>query len=131
MSRDRRGVGREVERLLRDGVEAPGGHARLLHRYLAERDEAAFEAIVDRHGPPVLALCRRYLRDPADVEDAFQATFLVLVRKGRTLRDGDALSSWLYGVAYRVAIRARADVLRRRAREGDEGETSPPMSHTW
>ncbi|MDG3004898.1 RNA polymerase sigma factor [Paludisphaera mucosa] len=112
-------VGREVERLLRDGVDPPGGDARLLHRYLAERDEAAFEAIVDRHGPLVLALCRRYLFNPADVEDAFQATFLILTRKGRRLRDGDALSSWLYGVAFRVAVRARADVLKRRAREGD------------
>ncbi|WP_165251073.1 RNA polymerase sigma factor [Paludisphaera soli] len=119
MRRGNRGAGREVERLLRDGVDAPGGDARLLHRYRAERDESAFEALVDRHGPPVLALCRRYLRDPADVEDAFQATFLVLVRKGGDLRDGDALASWLYGVAYRVAMRARSDLLKRRAREGD------------
>ncbi|MDG3004489.1 sigma-70 family RNA polymerase sigma factor [Paludisphaera mucosa] len=118
MLRSSRRTGREVERLLRDGVDPPGGDARLLHRYLAERDEAAFEAIVDRHGPSVLALCRRYLRDPADVEDAFQATFLILVRKGRNLRDGDALSSWLYGVAYRVAVRARSEAFRRQAREG-------------
>ncbi|MDG3004915.1 sigma-70 family RNA polymerase sigma factor [Paludisphaera mucosa] len=118
MRRSKRWTGREVERLLRDGVDPPGGDARLLHRYLAERDEAAFEAIVDRHGPLVLALCRRYLYDPADVDDAFQATFLVLLRKGAGLRDGDALSSWLYGVARRVAVRARSDVLRRRAREG-------------
>ncbi|WP_165251510.1 RNA polymerase sigma factor [Paludisphaera soli] len=111
---------RDVERLLRDGVDPPGGDARLLHRYRAEGDESAFETLVDRHGPLVLALCRRYLRDPADVEDAFQATFLVLVRKGGSLRDGDALSSWLYGVARRVALRARSDLLKRRAREGED-----------
>ncbi|AMV37812.1 sigma-70 family RNA polymerase sigma factor [Planctomyces sp. SH-PL62] len=118
MSASRWRTGREVERLLRDGVDQPGGDARLLHRFLAERDESAFGAIVDRHGPMVLALCRRYLRDPADVDDAFQATFLVLVRKGGRLRDGAALSCWLHGVARRVAVRARADLLKRRAREG-------------
>jgi RNA polymerase sigma factor (sigma-70 family) len=112
-------VGRELERLLRDGTRPPLGDARLLDRYLVDRDESAFETLVDRHGPMVLSLCRRCLRDPRDVEDAFQATFLVLVRKGAGLRDKTSLSSWLYGVAYRVAARARADVLKRRAREGE------------
>ncbi|WP_337176459.1 sigma-70 family RNA polymerase sigma factor [Paludisphaera sp.] len=127
MSRSGRGVGREVGRLLRDGVDPPGGDARLLRRFLADRDPAAFEAIVDRHGPPVMAVCRRYLRDPADAEDAFQATFLVLVRKAGGLRDADALSSWLYGVAYRVAVRARSNALKRRAREGErEGLRDAP-----
>ncbi len=121
------GVERAVERLLRDGVDSPGGDARLLQRFLAERDPRAFEAIVDRHGPIVLTVCRRYLREPADVEDAFQATFLVLVRKASGLRDGDALASWLYGVAYRVALRARANALKRRAREGErEGLENAP-----
>jgi RNA polymerase sigma factor (sigma-70 family) len=118
MLRSAGGLVRDVGRLLRDGVDPAGGDARLLHRFVIDRDAAAFEAIVDRHGPPVLAVCRRYLKDPADVEDAFQATFLVLVRKASGLRDGDALSSWLYGVAYRVAVRARSDALKRRAREG-------------
>ena len=95
------------------------GDARLLDRYLDDRDESAFEALVERHGPMVLSLCRRYLRDPHDVEDAFQATFLVLVRKGASLRDKSSLSSWLYGVAYRVALRARSSLLKRRDREGE------------
>ncbi|HZW32778.1 MAG TPA: sigma-70 family RNA polymerase sigma factor, partial [Isosphaeraceae bacterium] len=93
------------------------GDGQLLERYLAGRDEAAFEALVDLHGPMVLGLCRRMLRDPRDIEDAFQATFLVLVRKAPAIRDRGLLSSWLYGVAYRVARRARAQTLRRRVRE--------------
>jgi len=112
-------VGRELERLLRDGVRSGRGDAQLLERYLDARDEAAFEILVERHGPLVLSLCRRYLRDPRDVEDAFQATFLILIRKGSSLRDRSSLSSWLYGVAYRVAVRARSDVLKRRNREGE------------
>lgn len=112
---------RDVERLLRDGIDPPD--VRLLHRFLHDRDESAFETLVDRHGPLVLSVCRRYLRDPRDVEDAFQATFLVLVRRGGDLRDRDALASWLYGVARRVAIRARSNALRRRDREGTRTET--------
>ena len=100
----------------------------LLERYFVDRDEEAFEAIVDRHGPLVLSLCRRYLRDPCDVEDAFQATFLILARKGRGLRDRTSLSSWLYGVAHRVALRARADVLKRREREGGSDLASEPAA---
>ncbi|WP_165070349.1 RNA polymerase sigma factor [Paludisphaera rhizosphaerae] len=121
---------RDVERLLRDGIDPPD--ARLLHRFLHDRDESAFETLVDRHGPLVLSVCRRYLRDPRDVEDAFQATFLVLVRKGGDLRDRDALASWLYGVARRVALRARSNALTRRDREGgrseilDESTVEPP-----
>lgn len=107
-----------MERLLRDGVDPPGD-ARLLERFRVDGDEAAFALIVERHGPLVLALCRRYLREPADVDDAFQATFLVLARNRGGLRDGDALAGWLYGVARRVALRARSNVLKRRAREAD------------
>ncbi|WP_165064885.1 RNA polymerase sigma factor [Paludisphaera rhizosphaerae] len=112
-------AGRDVERLLRDGVDPAGGDGPLLRRFLEGRDESAFEAIVDRHGPLVLSLCRRYLRDPADVEDAFQATFLVLVRKGAGLCEAETLAGWLHSVAHRVAFRARSDVLKRRSREGD------------
>jgi RNA polymerase sigma factor (sigma-70 family) len=120
MIRSRRTTaGRELERLLRDGVRPALSDARLLERYILHRDEPAFETLVERHGPMVLSLCRRCLRDPRDVEDAFQATFLILVRKGSGLRDADSLSSWLYGVAYRVASRARSDVLKRRSREGE------------
>jgi RNA polymerase sigma factor (sigma-70 family) len=89
----------------------------LVQRFAVQRDEAAFEALVRRHGPMVLAVCRRILRNGPDVEDAFQATFLVLTRKAASLRGRDAVGSWLYGVAYRLALRARTDAARRRAQE--------------
>ena len=108
---------RQIDRLFREGTLGGLGDAQLLERYRTRRDETAFEALVDLHGPMVLGLCRRLLRDPRDIEDAFQATFLVLVRKAPVIRDGGLLSSWLYGVAYRVARRARTQTLRRRGRE--------------
>ncbi len=108
---------RQIDRLFRDGTLGGLGDRQLLERYLTRQDETAFEALVDLHGPMVLGLCRRMLRDPRDIEDAFQATFLVLVRKAPAIRDRDLLSSWLYGVAYRVARRARSQTLRRKGRE--------------
>jgi RNA polymerase sigma factor (sigma-70 family) len=86
----------------------------LLERYLERRDELAFEAIVSRHGPMVMGVCRRILGASADVEDAFQATFLVLVRRARQLGPRDAIGPWLHGVAARVAARARSQAARRR-----------------
>ena len=85
----------------------------LLDRYLKQRDEVAFAALVARHGPMVLGVCRRTLRNPTDVEDAFQATFLVLVRRARQLGPQDAIGPWLHGVATRVALRARCEAARR------------------
>jgi RNA polymerase sigma factor (sigma-70 family) len=113
---------RQIDRLFGEGTLTGLGDGPLLERYLTRRDEDAFEALVDLHGPMVLGLCRRMLRDPRDIEDAFQATFLVLVRKAPAIRDRGLLSSWLYGVAYRVARRARARTLRRRDRETAVGE---------
>ena len=81
----------------------------LLERFVARRDEPAFEAIVRRHGPMVLGVCRRVLRDHHDAEDAFQAAFLVLARKAGSVRPGSMLPNWLYGVARQVAIKARRD----------------------
>jgi RNA polymerase sigma factor (sigma-70 family) len=81
--------------------------ARLLERWTVYRDEVAFELLMRRHGPMVFALCNRLLNRPQDAEDAFQATFLVLVRKAGAIRKQTALGSWLYKVAYRVAVRAR------------------------
>ena len=80
----------------------------LLERYLERRDETAFEALVTRHGPMVLGVCRRALGLTPDADDAFQATFLVLVRRARDLGPRDAIGPWLYGVATRVAARARS-----------------------
>jgi RNA polymerase sigma factor (sigma-70 family) len=89
----------------------------LLDRFLAQREEAAFEELVRRHGPMVLGVCRRVLASEQDVEDAFQATFLVLVRKAASVKPRDLVGHWLYGVAYRTAVRARALNARRRVKE--------------
>ncbi len=89
----------------------------LLGRYVTHRDDAAFEALVRRHGPMVLGVCHRLLHNNQDVEDAFQATFLVLVRKATTIRPREAVGNWLYGVAYRAAQKTRAAAVRRAARE--------------
>ena len=80
-------VFQQIDRLYRDGTLSGLGDGQLLERYLTRGDEAAFEALVNLHGPMVLGLCRRVLRDPRDIEDAFQATFLILVRKASTIRD--------------------------------------------
>ena len=108
---------RDFEALFGAGTLAGLGDGPLLERFIARRDEAAFEELIARHGPVVLAICRRWLDDPRDVEDAFQATFLLLVQKASALRDRSAVSCWLQGVALRVARRARANALRRRLRE--------------
>src|SRR5205823_9620993 len=79
----------------------------LLERFLAEHDQVAFTALLRRHGPLVLGICRRVLQHAQDAEDAFQATFLVLVRRGRAIRNKDSVGNWLYGVAYRTALEAR------------------------
>lgn len=91
--------------------------ADLLARFARHRDQAAFAVLVRRHGPVVLAVCRRITNHPQDAEDAFQAVFLVLARNAAALRRPDLLGNWLYGVAVRVAQKARRSAARRRARE--------------
>ncbi len=113
---------REVGRLLSGGTVAAMGEGQLLERFAAKRDATAFETLVSRHGPMVLGTCRRMLADPHDVEDAFQATFLVLARRAGSIRDADRLGPWLHGVARRVAARSRALSARRNARERPGGE---------
>jgi RNA polymerase sigma factor (sigma-70 family) len=91
--------------------------AQLLARFAAERDEAAFAALVRRHGTHVLSVCRRALRDTHAADDAFQATFLLLACKAGSLTHPERLASWLHGVACRMATRARAEQIRRRVHE--------------
>jgi RNA polymerase sigma factor (sigma-70 family) len=91
--------------------------AQLLSCFVERRDAAAFEALVRRHGPMVLGTCRRVLGDTHDAEDAFQATFLVLVGKAASVASRETVGGWLYGVAYRTALAARTKRKRRRARE--------------
>jgi RNA polymerase sigma factor (sigma-70 family) len=105
---------RHLRRIALKGEAADLDDGQLLERFLAQRDEAAFEALLRRHGPMVLGVCRRLLRDPHDTEDAFQATFLVLLRKATSLRKRGLVANWLYGVAYRTALKARAQAARRR-----------------
>jgi RNA polymerase sigma factor (sigma-70 family) len=93
----------------------------LLECYLAHREEAAFEALVRRHGPMVLGVCHRVLQNSDDAEDAFQATFLVLVRKMMSFRERATVGNWLYGVAYHTALKARAVAAKRRAKERQVG----------
>jgi RNA polymerase sigma factor (sigma-70 family) len=95
----------------RSGEEA--SDALLLDRFVEQWDEAAFRDLVRRHGPMVLGVCRRILRDPHAAEDAFQATFLLLVRKAGSVRKRESVGPWLYGVARRVALEARGVASRR------------------
>jgi RNA polymerase sigma factor (sigma-70 family) len=110
-----------VLRHLRRLVAPPGlehlNDGQLLERFVAAREEAAFTALVRRHGPLVLGVCRRVLRGSADAEDAFQATFVILFRRARALERRGSLAGWLYTVAYHVALRARAGAARRRQQE--------------
>ncbi|QJW93339.1 RNA polymerase sigma factor [Frigoriglobus tundricola] len=96
---------------------AAASDADLLDRFVADRDGPAFAALVHRHGPMVLAVCRRVLRHRQDAEDAFQATFLVLARRAETIKPQSLLGNWLYGVAYRTALGARRVTAARRVRE--------------
>jgi DNA-directed RNA polymerase specialized sigma24 family protein len=100
--------------------------AKLLDRFARSGEHPAFEAILRRHGPLVLGVCRLVLGRPEDAEDAFQATFLVLVRKARSVARGERLGLWLYGVAFRVARRARERAARTVAQGPQAKADKPP-----
>jgi len=128
---------RDLLALTHVGVVGNLSDAQLLDRFLGRRGEAAeaaFEALVTRHGPMVLDVCGNVLRNPHDAQDAFQATFLILASRAGSIRRRDALASWLLGVARRVALRSRADVTRRRvyerraAKTKADREENPPES---
>jgi RNA polymerase sigma factor (sigma-70 family) len=103
-------------------IVGPGGSggltdAHLLERFVNERDEAAFEVLVWRHGPMVLSVCRRVLRHEQDAEDAFQATFFTFVRKARAIGKRQSVASWLYKVAFRISLEAKRLASKRSVRE--------------
>ncbi|MGH7174185.1 MAG: sigma-70 family RNA polymerase sigma factor [Gemmataceae bacterium] len=105
-----------IRRLAGDPQSTPSD-GELLRRYLDAGEEAAFAALVRRHGSMVFSVCQSVLRQRPDAEDAFQATFLILARKAASIRRQEGLGGWLQRVAYRVALKARADHLRRQQRE--------------
>jgi RNA polymerase sigma factor (sigma-70 family) len=117
---------------------APAGEelkdGQLLQRFAEAGEEAAFAALVRRHGPLVLGVCRRVLRDTHAAEDAFQATFLVLLRRARALDRRGSLAGWLHTVAYHVALRARARAARRQRQErqvAEMADTVSPADPVW
>ena len=132
----RPGLNRDLAALFGGGSVAGSTDGELLDQFLNSRDqraEMAFEALVARHGPMVWGVCRRILTNSTDAEDAFQATFLVLVRKARSVRVNDSLGRWLYGVSRKVATRTRIDRDRRRGRESggmvpDRPDNPPPSA---
>ena len=119
---------RQLRGLFAEGTVGGLSDAQLLERFLNRGDAGTFEALVGRHGPMVLSVCRAILRDPHDAEDAFQATFLVLVRNGGAIRRRDALAGWLHEVAHRVAIRANSALARRRRLEKEVAEMAVATS---
>ena len=111
-------VGRQLDVLWTSGSLTGMSDAQLLGRFAEARDstaESAFRELINRHGSMVMAVCSQIVRHPHDADDAFQATFLVLVRKARSIRVGESLAPWLYGVAYRTASRVREATSRYRS----------------
>ena len=99
-------------------------HTRLLERFVSEKDPAALAALVEHFGGMVWGICRRLLPTDEDAEDAFQAVFLVMMKKAATIRNKEAVGSWLYGVAYRTAMRARRELAHRKR---IESKATPPV----
>src|SRR4051794_3660553 len=125
MSQANQAVGlRHLLGLIESGTIAGLSDAQLLERYVAYRDERAFAVLVKRHGPMVLSVCKATLAGSPEVEDAFQATFLVLIRKAPTIRGQQAVGGWLHRVAQRVAVQAAVARSRTSVREGQGSDLS-------
>jgi len=112
--------------LLQDGADRTDGE--LLASFIDQKDEVAFEALMRRHGPMVLAVCRRIVRNHHDAEDAFQATFLVLARKASSIKPRGMVANWLHGVAFRTAMKAKTMTAKRHAREKQTDGTPEPAA---
>ena len=125
LGENRGNVVRDLEQVFGPGTATGLSEGQLLRRFVAGRDESAFSTLVSRHGAMVLGVCRRVLGTIPDADDAFQATFLVLLRRANALQDADSLGPWLYGVAWRVASRARACSERRRLEEEKAAKARP------
>src|SRR5947208_16582399 len=126
-------LNRVLQHLCRQAIPSAGaglGDGPLLDCYLQHRDEAAFAALVRRHGPMVLGVCRRVLGNCHDADDAFQAAFLVLVRKAESVSPREMVGNWLYGVAYQTARKARGLALKRRTRERQVSDMPEPAART-
>ncbi|WP_165064144.1 RNA polymerase sigma factor [Paludisphaera rhizosphaerae] len=125
-----RRVASQFQTLFDSGVLSALPDPQLLDRFTRLGDREAFEALVGRHGPMVMGICRRVLGDASDADDAFQATFLVLIRRAPALRSDVVLAAWLHGVASKVARRARSDRARRSARERTAMDVEPAVEQT-
>ena len=126
---------RDLETIFQAGTLAGLTDGQLLEQFVLRggrggrtEAEAAFSVLIERHGPMVLRVCRGVLRDPHDAEDAFQATFLVLLRQAGAIRKRESVGPWLHGVAHRVASCARSAAARRRA-HGADGPSAAAMRH--
>ena len=119
-NRNLSGFTHAIHTLFEVGTLGGQSDGQLLEQFAARKSEAAFATLVARHGPMVLSVCESLLGDAHDAEDAFQAAFLILAKKARSIRDPDLLGNWLYGVARRTAQKAKAQRARRRVREGRE-----------
>jgi RNA polymerase sigma factor (sigma-70 family) len=119
-----------IRRILFAEREADLSDGELLERFISGHEEAAVAALVRRHGPMVWGVCRRVLGNDHDAEDAFQATFLVLLRKAGSIRPREMVGNWLYGVAHQTALKARATVAKRQSREKQMNELPEPQAVT-
>jgi RNA polymerase sigma factor (sigma-70 family) len=126
LGRERQTILQHVRPLISPDHAGGVTDAELLRRFLSGHDEASFELLLWRHGPMVLGVCRRVLGDAHDAEDAFQATFLTLARKGGSIGKRASVSGWLYTVAHRIALRAKARAARRSRRERPLGDLAVP-----